>query len=63
MKISRSEQSAINHNAERLQLEQKRMAEYIKAVERRRFDEIAAERVQRNIRLGSDKGRNIDLDV
>jgi hypothetical protein len=63
MKISRSEQSAISHNAERVQLEQKRMAEYIKVAERRKFDEITAERVQRNIRLGADKGRNLDLDV
>jgi hypothetical protein len=63
MKIPRSEQSAIRHNAERVQLEQRRMAEYIKAIERRRVDATAAERVQRNIRLGLDKGRNIDLDV
>ena len=41
----------------------KRQEDYRKLVEKRNFDRIIAERIQRNIRLGLDKGRYIDVDV
>ena len=55
------------HNLEldriqRTQLQDKRDEDYRKVVERRNFDRIIAERVSRNIRLGLDKGRNIDVE-
>jgi hypothetical protein len=55
------------HNLEldriqRTQLQDKRDEDYRKVVERRNFDQIIAERVSRNIRLGLDKGRNIDIE-
>ena len=63
MKVS----SIITHNLEldriqRTQLQQKRDEDYRKVVETRNFDRIIAERVSRNIRLGLDKGRNIDVE-
>jgi hypothetical protein len=47
---------------QRIQQQDKREEDYRKVVERRNFDRIIAERVSRNIRLGLDKGRNIDVE-
>lgn len=47
---------------QRIQQQDKREEDYRKVVERRNFDKIIAERVSRNIRLGLDKGRNIDVE-
>jgi hypothetical protein len=47
---------------QRIQNQDKRDEDYRKLVERRNFDRIIAERVSRNIRLGLDKGRNIDVE-
>jgi hypothetical protein len=41
----------------------RREEDYRKNVEKKNFDRIIAERIQRNIRLGLDKGRHIDVDV
>jgi tRNA/tmRNA/rRNA uracil-C5-methylase (TrmA/RlmC/RlmD family) len=67
MNISRSEQSAIKHNLEQYQIdrarfEKQRTEDYTKKIEERRFDQIVAERVARNLRLDLDKGRNIDIE-
>jgi hypothetical protein len=67
MEISRAEQSIIKYNLEQYRLEQirlqdKRDNDYRKVVEKRRFDQIVAERVRRNLRLDLDKGRNIDVE-
>jgi hypothetical protein len=63
MKVS----SIVTHNLEldrmqRIRTQDKRDEDYRKVVERRNFDRIIAERVARNIRLGLDKGRNIDVE-
>ena len=47
---------------QRVQLQDKRDEDYRKLVEKRNFDRLIAERVARNIRLGLDKGRNIDIE-
>jgi hypothetical protein len=67
MNISRAEQSVIKHNLEQYRLEQIRLEkqreqDYAKQIERRRLDQVIAERVSRNLRLDLDKGRNIDLE-
>ena len=59
--------SRVNYNLqlarqERIQLQDRREEDYRKAVEKRNFDRINAERVARNIRLGLDKGRHIDVE-
>ena len=41
----------------------RREEDYRKNVEKKNFDRIITERIQRNIRLGLDKGRHVDVDV
>jgi hypothetical protein len=60
--------TAIDHNLrlDRIQYTnniEKREEDYRKSVERKSFERIIAERVARNIRLGLDKGRMIDMEV
>lgn len=62
MQISRTHQALIRYNVEQQNLQTKRDEDYRKLVEKRKFDEIVAERIARNIRLDLDKGRNIDID-
>ena len=57
-----------NHNIqldrmERANIQYKREEDYRKVVEKKNLDRIIAERIQRNIRLGLDKGRHIDVEV
>ena len=57
-----------NHNIEldrieRSNVQYKREEDYKKVIERKNLDRIIAERIARNIRLGMDKGRYIDVDV
>lgn len=47
---------------QRNQQQERREDDYRKLVEKRNFDRIVAERIARNIRLGLDKGQNIDLE-
>ena len=63
MKVS----SIVTHNLmldrmQRTEQQDKRDEDYRKLVEKRNFDRLIAERVSRNIRLGLDKGRNIDIE-
>lgn len=63
MQVSRTQASQIReYNLEQVRLQEKREEDYRKLVERKNFDELVAERVRRNIRLGLDKGRHIDLE-
>ena len=63
MNISRVEQCRIReYNLEQRKLQDKRDEDYRKVIEKRRFDQIIAERVSRNLRLDLDKGRKIDVD-
>lgn len=63
MNISKIQQEQIKkYNLEQVNLQRKREEDYRKVVERKNFDEIVAERVARNIRLGADKGKNLDLE-
>ena len=61
MNISKADQCRIrDYNLEQNNIQRKREEDYRKVVERRNFEEIVAERVERNRRLDADKGRNID---
>jgi hypothetical protein len=67
MNISRAEQSVIKYNLEQYRLDQTRLEkqreqDYAKQIEKRRLDQVIAERVSRNLRLDLDKGRHIDLE-
>ena len=64
MQVSRIQQHQIQqYNLEQVQLQKKREQDYQKVVEKRKFDEIVAERVARNLRLDLDKGRHIDAEI
>jgi len=61
MNVSRVDECRIrDYNLEQNNIQRKREDDYRKVVEKRNFEQIVAERVARNIRLDSDKGRNID---
>ena len=67
MQISRAEQSVIKYNQEQYRvdqtrLERQRSEDYSRVIEQRRFEQIIADRVRRNLRLDLDKGRHIDLE-
>ena len=67
MQISRAEQSTIEYNQEQYRLDQTRLEkqrseDYNKVIEQRRFEQIIADRVRRNLRLDLDKGRHIDIE-
>ena len=62
MNVSRIDHNLQAHRQERIQLQDRREEDYRKVVEKRNFDRIIAERVARNVRLDSDKGRHIDVE-
>ena len=62
MNVSRIDHNLQAHRQERMQLQDRREEDYRKVVEKRNVDRIIAERVARNIRLGLDKGRHIDVE-
>jgi hypothetical protein len=63
MQLSRLERFQIQkYNLEQVRIQEKREDDYRKLIEKRNLDEIVAERIARNIRLGLDKGHNIDLE-
>ena len=62
MNVSRVDHNLQAHRQERIQLQDRREEDYRKVVEKRNVDRIIAERVARNIRLGLDKGRHIDVE-
>jgi len=63
MNISRTDQIRIQEfNLEQRRLQDKRDEDFRKVVEKRKFEDIVAERVARNLRLDLDKGRNVDLE-
>ena len=63
MNISRVERQQAVWRTEQATLQLQREEEYRKLVDRRRFDEIVAERVRRNIRLDADRGTRFDAEV
>ena len=63
MKIDRINRNLEIERTERANVQYKREEDYRKTVEKKNLDRIIAERIQRNIRLGLDKGLNIDVEV
>ena len=64
MKIDRINQN--NTELERLERtnpERKIEEDYRKLIEKKNIERIIADRVEKNMRLDRDKGRNIDVDV
>jgi hypothetical protein len=64
MKIDRINQHNIElERLERTNYQRKIEEDYRKVIEKRNIERIIAERVEKNMRLDRDKGRNIDVDV
>jgi hypothetical protein len=62
MKVTRVEQQQVAQRLEQTRLQDQRNEQYRVRAEQKKFDDIVAERVRRNIRLALDKGQNIDID-
>ena len=63
MNVSKADECRIReYNLEQVKIQRKREEDYRKVVEKRNFDQIVADRVARNIRQDSEKGRNVDLE-
>ena len=64
MKIDRINNRNIElDRMERANVQYKREEDYRQAIEKKNLDRIIADRIARNIRLGNEKGRYIDVDV
>ena len=64
MKIDRINQRNIEiDRAERANEKDKKIEDYRKVIEKKNLETIIADRVERNMRLDRDKGRDIDVDV
>jgi len=63
MNISKVEHQQAVWRQEQVSLQLQREEEYRKLIDKRKFDEIVAERVRRNIRLGLDHGTRFDAEV
>ena len=64
MKIDRINQRNIEiDRAERANEQYKKIEDYRKVIEKKNLETIIADRVERNMRLDRDKGRNVDVDV
>jgi hypothetical protein len=63
MKIDRINRNQEIERTERANVQYKREEDYRQLIEKKNLDRIIAERVERNIRLGNEKGRHIDVDV
>ena len=63
MKITIEDRLLAAYTAQRLRLRDREDEDYRARVEDKAFEKIIAERVSRNLRLGLDKGTNVDLDV
>lgn len=63
MKITIADRMLSIYQAEKARLQTHNDEAYRKAVEIRTFERIVAERVERNIRMGGDKGTRFDAYV
>ena len=64
MKIDRINQHNLELDwLERTNHQRKLEEDYRKVIEKKNIERIIADRVERNMRLDRDKGRNIDVDV
>jgi DNA primase large subunit len=63
MKITIEDRLLAAYTAQKLRLRDREDEDYRAKIEDKAFEKIIAERVSRNLRLGLDKGTNIDLEV
>ena len=63
MKITIADRLLAKYHSEVDRLQHDGNETYRQAVEARTFQQILTERVQRNLRLGLDKGHNLDIEA
>ena len=63
MKITVEDRLLASYHAQQMRLRNREDEEYRARIEDKAFEKIILDRVQRNLRLGLDKGTNIDLEV
>ena len=63
MKITVGDRLLAAYTAQKLRLRDREDEDYRARVEAKVFEKIIVDRVHRNLRLGLDKGTNVDLDV
>jgi len=63
MKITIEDRLLAKYHAAQMKLRDREDEDYRARVEVKAFERIIVDRVQRNLRLGLDKGTNIDLEV
>ena len=63
MKITIEDHMLAKYQAEQMRLREREGNDYRQKVEAKAFEQIIVDRVRRNIRLGLDKGTNVDLDA
>jgi hypothetical protein len=63
MKITIEDRLLAAYHAQKLRLRDREDEDYRERVEIKAFERIIVDRVHRNLRLGLDKGTNIDLEV
>jgi hypothetical protein len=63
MKITIEDRLLAAYTAQKMRLRDREDEDYRARVEAKAFEQIIVDRVSRNLRLGLDKGTNIDLDA
>jgi DNA primase large subunit len=63
MKITIEDRLLAAYTAQKMRLRDREDEDYRAKIEDKAFEKIIAERISRNLRLGLDKGTNIDLEV
>ena len=63
MKITIEDRLLAAYQAQMMRLRDREDEDYRARIEDRAFEKIIVERVRRNLRLGLDKGTNIDIEV
>jgi hypothetical protein len=63
MKINIEDRLLAAYQAQKMRLRDREDEDYRARVEKKAFEQIIVDRVSRNLRLGLDKGTNVDLDI
>jgi hypothetical protein len=63
MKITIEDRLLAKYHAEQMRLRVSGDEAYRDRIEKQAFEKIIVDRVRRNLRLGLDKGTNIDIEV
>ena len=63
MKITIEDRLLAAYTAQKMRLRDREDEDYRARIEKKAFEQIIVDRVSRNLRLGLDKGTNVDVEV